>query len=331
MCHLQLFRPYATALKKLPSTMTRNHFPLTIPGRDGAKISAIFGLSKSFCHQQSIAGTRPLIIVLHGLRDHKNSETIGGIEKELPALFDTVRFDFSGNGDSEGETSYSDYPFQVEDLEIVIKFIEAHSFSIGSLESPSLTVHPIHIPNQPTSEVSGHFAFNVKVLIGHSKGGTVSMLFASKKTCRIPYIINISGRSDLREKSMHRFKDDQLQGIDAGEKVLWRTFSDSNNQKRPIWVSASDFSWRDTFNPDVFKEIASNQSIRAVLTVHGTGDKVVPLADAVAFDECFRKSSRHTLRTLPGFSHQFLKEGEMRELTLVINTWLLDQNLVSHL
>ncbi|KAJ9073748.1 hypothetical protein DSO57_1012968 [Entomophthora muscae] len=311
--------------------MARSFFPLNIPGRGGHTISGIVGLANNFSPQQSLEGTRPLIVILHGLRDHKNSETITGIEKELPPHFDTFRFDFSGNGDSEGETSYSDYPFQVEDLEIVIQFLETHDFCIPSLDQHCLEPCLEYIGRKLGCPVNPCFAFNLKVLIGHSKGGTVSMLFASRKTCRIPYIINISGRNDLREKSMHRFKPEQMHSVNEGEKIVWRTFTDSNDQKRPIWVSTYDFIWRDEFQPDVFKAIRTNQSIKAVLTVHGTDDTVVPLKDAIAFDNCFPKNSIHTLKVLNGFSHMFLRDGEMKGLTFAINNWLLDRNLVSHL
>jgi len=62
-----------------------------------------------------------LTIICHGLADTKDNPTFVRIAKELAPSF---RFDFSGNGESEGYFTESTYHKEVEDLKAVLAYFK---------------------------------------------------------------------------------------------------------------------------------------------------------------------------------------------------------------
>ncbi|AQK88047.1 alpha/beta-Hydrolases superfamily protein [Zea mays] len=78
------------------------------------------------------------------------------------------RFDFSGNGESDGEFQYGSYRKEAADLRSVV----------------------LHFSEQK---------YDIIALIGHSKGGNAVLLYASKYH-DVPAIVNISGRFALERE-----------------------------------------------------------------------------------------------------------------------------------
>ncbi|KAJ6757289.1 hypothetical protein OIU74_026521, partial [Salix koriyanagi] len=88
------------------------------------------------------------------------------LEKEGISVF---RFDFAGNGESEGSFSFGNYWREADDLRAVIEHFSGASPSRG-----------------------------VSAILGHSKGGDVVLLYASKYQ-DISTVFNVSGRYDLKK------------------------------------------------------------------------------------------------------------------------------------
>ncbi|GKB54517.1 peptidase S8/S53 domain-containing protein [Tanacetum coccineum] len=108
-------------------------------------------------------GSTHIVVFCHGFQSSKETNTMvnlaNALQKEGITAF---RFDFAGNGESEGTFEYGNYRREADDLHSVIQhFREA---------------------NRVTSAI-----------FGHSKGGNVVLLYASKYH-DVPCVINVSGR-----------------------------------------------------------------------------------------------------------------------------------------
>ncbi|XP_016162876.1 uncharacterized protein LOC107605497 isoform X2 [Arachis ipaensis] len=112
------------------------------------------------------AESTQLVIICHGFQSSKERipmvNLAAAIENDGISAF---RFDFSGNGESEGSFQYGNYYREVEDLRAVIQHFREQKFVITAI-------------------------------VGHSKGGNVALLYASKYK-DVHAIVNISGRFNL--------------------------------------------------------------------------------------------------------------------------------------
>lgn len=80
------------------------------------------------------------------------------------AGINTLRFDFTGNGDSEGEMTFANFDGEEADVAAAKAFLEA----------------------PPRSQ-------RVVGLLAHSKGGGVAVLYAAHRG-DIPRVVNLAGR-----------------------------------------------------------------------------------------------------------------------------------------
>jgi len=102
-----------------------------------------------------------IVILCHGLGGDKNSGTIQLLRNHLSEnQFSVLTFDFTGNGESEGEFSEGNYTQEIDDLGKAIDFVKA-------------------------------LGYNKITLMGHSMGGAVSILRTSKDS-RINCLISIA-------------------------------------------------------------------------------------------------------------------------------------------
>ncbi|XP_015884500.3 uncharacterized protein LOC107420128 isoform X3 [Ziziphus jujuba] len=111
-------------------------------------------------------GSKELVILCHGLQSTKERipmvNLASALEKQGISAF---RFDFAGNGESEGSFRYGNYRREADDLHSVIQHFLGENLSITAI-------------------------------VGHSKGGNVVVLYAAKYN-NISAVVNISGRFDL--------------------------------------------------------------------------------------------------------------------------------------
>ncbi|KAI8526567.1 hypothetical protein RHMOL_Rhmol12G0006700 [Rhododendron molle] len=112
-------------------------------------------------------GSVRIVILCHDFPSTKESNTMVNLAVALGKEGTTAfRFDFSGNGESNGCFQYGDYWRQAEDLRAVVEH-----FNRG---------------RRVTSAI-----------VGHGKGGNVALLYASKYH-DISTVVNVSGCYDLR-------------------------------------------------------------------------------------------------------------------------------------
>ncbi|KAF8094146.1 hypothetical protein N665_0369s0029 [Sinapis alba] len=113
-------------------------------------------------------GSREVMVLCHGFKSDKKNTILKNVAAALEREgISTFRFDFSGNGESEGSFNYGNYKYEADDLHSVIQ----------------------HFCN--TNRI-------VTTIIGHSRGGNVVLLYASKYG-NVRNVISISGRYDLKK------------------------------------------------------------------------------------------------------------------------------------
>uniref|UniRef100_A0A1J3CRE9 Serine aminopeptidase S33 domain-containing protein n=2 Tax=Noccaea caerulescens TaxID=107243 RepID=A0A1J3CRE9_NOCCA len=210
-------------------------------------------------------GSREIVVLCHGFRSSKNHQIMNNvataIEKEGISAF---RFDFSGNGESEGSFYYGNYNHEADDLHSVIQYFSN------------------------TNRV-------VPIILGHSKGGDVVLLYASKYR-DIRNVINLSGRYDLNTGIRERLGGDFL------ERIKQQGFIDVEDGKSGYRVTEE--SLMERLGTDMHEACLKIDRECRVLTVHGSDDEVIPVGDAKEFAKII---PNHKLEIVEGADHSYTK------------------------
>ncbi|KAF8776186.1 hypothetical protein HU200_003879 [Digitaria exilis] len=204
------------------------------------------------------AGSKDIVVLCHGFRSSKESRTILNLANALTSeKISIFRFDFSGNGESEGTFEYGNYYKEVDDLHDVILHFKKHKR-------------------------------DTLAIAGHSKGGNVVILYASMYH-DISRIINLSGRYNLERGIGDRF------GIDYMERINQHGFIDVEDRTGRVIYRVTKESLMDRLKTDMQNACTSIDQNCRVLTVHGSDDDVVPSEDAVEFDKYIRNHELHII------------------------------------
>ncbi|XVF89083.1 hypothetical protein PTKIN_Ptkin19aG0102200 [Pterospermum kingtungense] len=191
-------------------------------------------------------GSKDLVIICHGFQSKKERIPMVSLATALEAEgISAFRFDFAGNGESEGSFMYGNYRREAEDLRAVVQ----------------------HFRNKERL---------VSAIIGHSKGGNVVLFYASKYN-DVSIVVNISGRFHLEKGIEGRLGKDYLQ------RIKQNGFIDVKNRKGKFEYRVTEESLMDRLSADTHAScLLINRNCR-VLTIHGTMDKIVPATDALEF------------------------------------------------
>ncbi|XP_047307315.1 uncharacterized protein LOC124910683 [Impatiens glandulifera] len=203
-------------------------------------------------------GSKELVIVCHGFRSSKDRIPLRDLAVALEAArISAFRFDFAGNGESEGIFRYGSYRRETDDLRAVVEYFRAENREIAAI-------------------------------VGHSKGGNVALLYASMYN-DIYNVINISGRFDLKRGIEGRLGKNFLQ------KIKQDGFIDVTNRRGKIEYQVTEESLMDRLSTDTLAAcLLIPDSIR-VLTVHGSKDETVPIEDAKEFDKYISNHELHII------------------------------------
>uniref|UniRef100_A0A7N0T2E0 Serine aminopeptidase S33 domain-containing protein n=1 Tax=Kalanchoe fedtschenkoi TaxID=63787 RepID=A0A7N0T2E0_KALFE len=207
-------------------------------------------------------GSKDLVILCHGFRSKKEHYIMvniaTGLEKEGISAF---RFDFSGNGESEGSFTYGHYHREADDLYAVVE----HFSSLGR---------------------------NVIAVVGHSKGGDVVLLYASKYH-NVHKVVNLSGRFDLHKGIEERLGEDFLDQVNKDG------FIDVMQNNEVIYRVTKE-SLMDRLETDMHEACMAIDKSCRVLTVHGSADEVIPVEDGKEFAKII---PNHRLHIIDGADH----------------------------
>jgi len=204
------------------------------------------------------AGSNDIVVLCHGFRSSKDGRTILSLANALASENISIfRFDFSGNGESEGTFEYGNYYKEVDDLRDVILHFKKHKRG-------------------------------TRAIAGHSKGGNVVILYASMYH-DIYKVINLSGRFNLERGIGDRFGDDYM------ERINQHGFIDVEDKTGRIIYRVTTGSLMDRLKTDMQSACTSIDPNCRVLTVHGANDDVVPSEDALEFDKYISNHELHII------------------------------------
>ncbi|KAK7265382.1 hypothetical protein RJT34_33001 [Clitoria ternatea] len=218
-----------------------------IPNKHGEKLVGIL-------HD---CGSREVVILCHGFRSSKESTSLVNLATALEiAKITSFRFDFTGNGESDGSFQYGHYWREAEDLHAV-------------------TQH-FHQSNRVVSAI-----------VGHSKGGGVVLLYTSKYH-DIKTVINLSGRYDLKTGIEERLGKDYMERI---EKEGFIDLEKSGKFEYRVTLEGL----LDRINTNMYEACLQIDKDCRVLIVHGSSDKVVPVEDAYKFAKIIPNHKLHII------------------------------------
>ncbi|KAI3775588.1 hypothetical protein L1987_50167 [Smallanthus sonchifolius] len=191
-------------------------------------------------------GSKEIVILCHGFRDSKDYsmmvELAFALEKSGISAF---RFDFSGNGESEGLFEFGNYSKEVDDLQAVIQHFTTKNRVISAI-------------------------------LGHSKGGNVVVLHASLHH-DIRTVVNVSGRYKMDRGIEERLGKDYL------ERAKIDGFIDIKSKKGELLFRVTVESLMERLNTNMHEAGHKVDQDCRVLTVHGSVDEVIPVEDALEF------------------------------------------------
>ncbi|KAL8035913.1 hypothetical protein ABFS82_12G122600 [Erythranthe guttata] len=209
--------------------------------------------------------SQKLVVLCHGFRSTKEFDIMVNVASALESEgISAFRFDFSGNGESEGLFHFGNYSSEVEDLRSVIDYFQEINRSTVAI-------------------------------LGHSKGGNVVLLYASKYH-DIPAVVNISGRYDLKKGLEERIGKKFL------EKINKDGYIDIKKRTGEVDYRVTKESIMERLNTNMHEACLSIDEKCRVLTVHGSEDEVIPVEDAVEFDKIIRN---HRLKIIQGANHGY--------------------------
>ncbi|KAF8034132.1 hypothetical protein BT93_C0415 [Corymbia citriodora subsp. variegata] len=225
-------------------------------------------------------GSSEIVIICHGFRSTKDENTMvnlaAALEKEGISAF---RFDFAGNGESEGTFEYGNYWREADDIHAVIEHFNG--------------------ANRVTSAI-----------VGHSKGGGVVLLYASKYH-DIHTVVNVSGRYDLKAGIEGRF------GKEFMQKIKEDGFFDVKNKSGTISYRVTLESLMDRLNTNMHEACLQIDKNCRVLTVHGSADQIIPVADALEFAKII---PNHKLQIVEGADHCY--SSHQTELASIVSSFI---------
>ncbi|KAL0333770.1 UNVERIFIED_CONTAM: hypothetical protein Sangu_1533200 [Sesamum angustifolium] len=239
----------------MPSLVVSYAAEKTIQNKRGEKLVGIL-------HE---TGSANLVVLCHGFRSSKDDNIMvnlaAALETEGISVF---RFDFSGNGESEGSFQFGNYISETEDLRSVVEYFRGIN---------RLTV----------------------AILGHSKGGDVVLLYASRYH-DTPAVINVSGRYDLKRGIEERLGNDFLERLKKDGHI------DVKTRRGEGGYQVTEESMMERLNTNMHEACLSIDKRCRVLTVHGTADEVIPVEDAREFAKII---PNHKLQIVEGANHGY--------------------------
>uniref|UniRef100_A0A2N9EPN9 Serine aminopeptidase S33 domain-containing protein n=1 Tax=Fagus sylvatica TaxID=28930 RepID=A0A2N9EPN9_FAGSY len=167
------------------------------------------------------------------------------------------RFDFSGNGESEGSFQSTNIWREVDDLHAVIQYFSGANHVISAI-------------------------------VGHSKGGNVALLYSSKYH-DIHTVVNLSCLYGL-----NRGLEEQL-GKDFMQRIKEDGFIDVMNKTGSVEYRVTEESLLERLNTNMHDACLQIDKQCRVLTVHGSADEINPVQDALEFAKIISNHKLHVI------------------------------------
>mmetsp|Transcript_9388 Transcript_9388/g.16616 ORF Transcript_9388/g.16616 Transcript_9388/m.16616 type:complete len:341 (+) Transcript_9388:50-1072(+) len=226
-----------------------------------------------------------VVILCHGLASSKESPLISFLAKGLSEQgLTTLRFDFAGNGESEGAFEFGNYLQEVVDLRAAVQYVR-----------DDLHMKPVAI-------------------VGHSKGGDDVLLYASQYD-DVPLVVNVAGRFNMQRGIRERFGEEVMDKV-AKQGQLQMTIRTDRGQVVKWYLTQKSIDDRMALNMEA---AVRKISLSEVLTVHGTKDTTILVEDAESFSKCIRN---HVICLVEGANHNFSQPAHAQAALTKISTWI---------
>eukprot|EP00922_Rhytidocystis_sp_ex-Travisia-forbesii_P027769 GHVS01040772.1.p1 GENE.GHVS01040772.1~~GHVS01040772.1.p1 ORF type:complete len:285 (+),score=56.33 GHVS01040772.1:121-975(+) len=230
--------------------------------------------------------TADVAVLCHGLFSSKDHNLITHLARNLPIT--TVRFDFHGNGESDGDNdwSFGGYWKEVDqDIRAVVQFLRSEEL-------------------------------NVVMLIGHSRAAGDVLLY-SMRFDDVPLVVGVAGRFDMARGITKHFGEAQMKLLEEGGPGSF-SITSPDGRKRTIT--------KKTIDDRLAIDMAGVSAIKktALLLVHGTADDIIPYQDSEQIRNNVSSGVTAKVVLIDGAGHLFATEKERVALTAGVHKWLLE-------
>ncbi len=181
------------------------------------------------------------IVICHGFTGSSSGAFYPQLCELLSKKYFVLRFDFRGQGLSDGNFYDSCITLELEDLENVFNYIRN---------------------NYP------HKNF---VLLGHSFGAAIALLFTAEHQSDLSGLISVSGEGDLKKAAEIEFSQEELKQLnEKGEvKIInWSKDGEKDLIGSQYLADLSNYSTKD----------AARRIKVPILFIHGDSDEVIPFS-----------------------------------------------------
>ncbi|KAL2501243.1 alpha/beta-hydrolase superfamily protein [Forsythia ovata] len=203
-------------------------------------------------------GSTEIVVLCHGFQSSKEYNIMvinaNAIESEGISAF---RFDFAGNGESEGSFQFGNYFREAGDLRDVIDYFTGANRTVVAI-------------------------------LGHSKGGNAVLLYASKYH-DIPAVVSVSGRYDLKRGIEERLGKEFLERIEKDGYI------DVKTRKGEFDFRVTKESLTERLKTNMHEACLSIDKRCRVLIVHGSADELIPVEDALEFAKIIPNNRLHII------------------------------------
>ncbi|KAF8696703.1 hypothetical protein HU200_036328 [Digitaria exilis] len=205
------------------------------------------------------AGSNKVVILCHGFVACKDDSIMIDLAAALTKQgFCAFRFDFSGNGESEGEFQYGNYRKEADDLHSVVSYLYQEKY-------------------------------HVTAVVGHTKGGSVVVLYASIYG-DVPMVVNLSGRFYLEKGVKERL------GKEFMDRINKEGYIDVLNKSGKVLYRVTKDSLMERLNTDMHAASLSTSKECRFFTIHGSADKIIPVEDAYEFAKLIPNHKLHIIK-----------------------------------
>ncbi|XP_014507419.1 uncharacterized protein LOC106767107 isoform X1 [Vigna radiata var. radiata] len=204
------------------------------------------------------SGTEEIVLLCHGGRASKENFIMTNLAAALEnAGISSFRFDFTGNGESEGSFEIGGFWREADDLHAVAQhFLKANRTVIA--------------------------------IVGHSKGANAAILYASKYN-DVKTIVNLSGTHDLKVGLLSRYGKEFL------ERIRKEGFIELEAAPGGINYRITEESLKDRLSISMLEECLHIDKECRFFTVHGSADIQIPALAAVEFDKILPNHKFHII------------------------------------
>ena len=166
-----------------------------------------------------VPGSHKVVVLCHGFASTRNGFHFREIAKALARKHvGSLRFDFSGNGDSEGTFELGNYATEAKDVRAAVTFLQGMKLEVIGLLGDTLLFLILHYLYDSCARVAQELDQCGRVSAGHSKGAGSVLLYTSLYD-DVPSVVSVAARFDMKAGLKERFAESVLDSV-AREKEI---------------------------------------------------------------------------------------------------------------